>query len=291
MFEAVVRHRSLRAAAHALGLHHATLSRRVERLEDRLGARVLERRQGGISVTPAGEVLSHAAADFAERLVEVRRRVSGTDRALRGTVTLTAPATIAEACLAPRMRGFAERYPEMDLRIKVTYATLDLARGEADVAIRVSDAPLDTLVGKRVLTLHQGAYATPAYFARIARGEETPRWICWSRGPAFRRAVARTPWPDAPLWGEFEDVTTQVALAREGVGLAFLPAFCGEREPRLARAPGTKLQKGSDVWVLTHPDLRNTARIRAAMAFAETALRADKALFTGADTRADTRAD
>lgn len=86
-----------------------------------------------------------------------------------------------------------------------------------------------------------------------------------------------------PPWGGFPNIAMQAAAAREGLGLAALPCYIADRDPGLVRATAQKPMPARDIWILIHPDLRRTTRVRAVMDFAEQVVRADKARFLGID--------
>ena len=277
-FDALVRERTVRRAADALGIHHSTVARRLERLEARLGTRLFERLPEGLSPTDAAAHLWDVTDGFSRRLLGVEGRIAGGEDAMDGRVTLTVSEAVARLCLIPRLHAFAGAHPGIEIDFLTTDTPLDIARREADIAVRMDDRPPDGLVGKRLFAYTQAVYATEAYLERLEAGEPA-RWIAWSRGAAFREAVSDTPWADAPISAACAEESVQRALAVEGFGLALLPCYTAGREPLLRRAMDTPPRRGRDIWVLTQPDLRHAARIRAVMAFVESALREDEAAF------------
>jgi len=283
-FKEVAASRTVRGAAVRLGVHHSTVSRRIETLEDSLGARLFDRRPDGYALTSAGEELAALAQTFAEDLLAVRRQIAGKDAALSGSLTVTMSEAIATHAFAPRLSEFAGAYPNLELRFITTSSFLDVARREADVAIRMDNNPPDMLVGKRLFPYFQTVYASPTYLAAqdFAAAPERARWLRWNgsddRFPAWTQATefART-----PAWGHFPEIGLQQAAARAGLGLALLPCLIGDRDPGLVRATTRPPIQARDIWILTHRDLRRTARIRAFMDFAERVLRDLKGAIAG----------
>ena len=272
----VARAGTVRRAAAALGVHHSTVSRRVERLESRLGTRLFERHPEGYVPTPAGETLIEVALEFADRMAGVSSRLSGVDDRPVGRVVLTMPTPLAAAAFAPRLHELAETYPDIELELRTGMAFLDLARHEADVAVRLGDDPTETLVGKRLFAYSQSVYASPAYLAAhdLVRHPERGRWLGWDAadGPHPSWTVG-TGFERVPVRGVLPELEVQVAAARGGLGLAMLPCLLGDREPGLVRATRAPPAASREVWLLVHPGQRRVARVRAVMGFAERVLR------------------
>ena len=275
---------SVRKAARELGVHHSTLSRRIENLEYALGTRLFNRQPEGYVLTTAGEEFAAVVRECGLRLNDVERQISGQEGDLSGVVTITMAEPLAVHMFGPRLAEFADAHPGIDVRIIATTDVLDISRREADIAIRTNNNPPQSLVGKRLFPYYQTAYATEDYL-RAHDFESLPelaRWICWREGeerhPDWTKETA---FRKVPVWGYFPSLALQQAAARGGLGLAMLPCFVGDRDPSLVRASSRKPTKARDIWLLTHSDLRRTARIRAFMTFAEKVLRESKHEFLG----------
>lgn len=274
-----------RAAGAALKMHHSTIGRRLRALEIAVGARLVERTPDGYALTQAGDELVAAAQVFEDDLQKIGRRIDGMDSALEGSLTVTMAEPLATAAFAPRLAEFADAYPGLELRFITSFDRLDMARREADVAVRMDNNPPETLVGKRLFPFFQTAYATPDYLARtgVEATPEAGRWLRWDQGAERFPVWARGgPFEGTPAWGCFPDLALQQSLARQGFGLALLPCLLGDRDPALVRAGGTAPTPGRDIWILTHADLRRSAKVRAFATFAERVLRDLKAEITGA---------
>ena len=283
-FAEVARDGTVRAAAKALGVHHSTVSRRIERLEQALAVRLFDRHPEGYSLTEAGEELATAARKAEDVFAGAERKIAGRDTALSGVVRITMAEPVAVHCFAPRLPEFYHQYPSLDLRISITFDILDISRGDAEIAVRMDNNPPESLVGKRLFPYYQTVFAHPDYLADIQdpNSEATPRWLGWSDEDAsFKEWIKDTEFADAPVWGAYPHMAMQVAGAKAKLGLAVLPCFIGDRERMLVRATDRKPRPARDMWLLTHPDLRNVARIRAVMAFAERILRQSRPYFTG----------
>ena len=281
VFAAIIEHRTVRRAAPRLGLHHATVARRLERLEADLGTRLFDRRPEGLCLTPRGEDLSRFAQRMEREVEDTVLRLAGQDSALTGVVTLSLPEPMASHILAPHLPEFADRYPDLDLHLDLTYAFADLMRGEADIAIRFDNNPPERLVGKRLFPMFETIYASRGYLAALKEGTP-PRWIGWAaKGRRRPDWVVETAFKDTPIWGGIPDISAQIAVAHAGLGLVALPCSIGDADPRLCRAIPDPPRRVRDIWLLTHPDLSRTSRIQAVMGFVEDVLRRNRSAFLG----------
>ena len=283
-FRAAADNGTLRAAAMQLGVHHSTVSRRIENLEKQLRARLIERTPDGHVLTPAGEDILKAADAFAAELQDADRKIAGRDDVLEGVVRVTAANPIAIAALAPHLHRFADANPELHVHLLTSFDVLDLARREADVAIRMENNPAEDLVGKRLFPYFETVYASPDYLAahNLETDPGSARWIGWRSSDTSGSVWVRdTAFPNVPVWGAMPDLAVQQMAARNGLGLAMLPCILGDRDPDLVRASKRPPTPARDIWILTHPDLRRVARIRAFMQFTEAILRSLEADFRG----------
>ena len=275
---------SVRRAARELKIHHSTISRRIDNLEHALGTRLFDRHPEGFVLNAAGEAFAKTVRDCGIMLEDAERRLSGQDRDLSGVVTITMAAPLAVHAFGPRLFEFADRHPEIELRILSTTDVLDIARREADIAIRTDNNPPLSLIGKRFFPYYQTVYATEDYLAShdFKNKPETARWVSWQDGGGkFPDWTTDTEFSKVPTWGYFPEMALQQSATRAGMGLAMLPCFVGDLDPYLIRATNRKPMKARDIWLLTHEDLRRTARIRAVMKFAENVLRDFKPALTG----------
>ena len=194
----------------------------------------------------------------------------GRDEELRGPLHVST-VDVTLACLGDAIRAFIDRYPLVDLTLSISRRTVSLARREADVAIRVSNEPPETLVGRSVGPMQFGVYAARSLVARV--GADAPLaaypWIGWGGGPNvqwFRQ------WLDAHAPGarrvlKLDDRGLMMAQAvRQGLGAQLLPCILADRDADLVRiAPLDPLFR-VEVWLLTLPELRSNRRVRAFLA-------------------------
>jgi DNA-binding transcriptional LysR family regulator len=267
LFLELTRRGSARSAAQALGMSHSTVVRRVDRLESDLGARLFDRDFTGYRPTPAGQTLLDSALKAEEALLAADRQLHGSDASLSGEITLTMPDILAYYFLMPELVTFTERYPEIDLKMLISYDVFDLARREADIALRAygtSRMPPEDLVGRRLISVPSCYYASETYLERHDPAAEntTARWVGWGEDEPHPEWVRNSPYPHIPAYGYLDNAMLQAKAVECGLGLGTLPCFVGDALPGVVRLPGCEPYSNYDLWMLTHPDLRDTARHR-----------------------------
>lgn len=283
---AVARGNGLSGAARALGVNHSTVSRRIAAFEERLGARLFDRRPDGYLPTEAG-AQAVAAAESMERIfTDLETGIAASDLRATGKLVVTAPLMIVMGPFATALADFRERYPEIELRVIATNDLLNLHRREADVAIRATDTPDEGLFGVRLSEQRAAIYAAPSYLRRMRAVLEGPRatakldWIGRNEEDSPPADVASL-FPSARVTARFDDKLAMMAAAKAGMGLVRLPCFHGDPDPALERVPDTPLSRYPDKWVLTHPALKNTVRVRLFLSMAAEVARRMRPLFMG----------
>ncbi|SFV06576.1 LysR family transcriptional regulator [Pseudoduganella namucuonensis] len=286
-FSAICRGGSVSAAARRLGVNHSTVLRRVDGLERALGVRLFERFQSGYVMTAAGEALRQGLGGVEERIDAARRAVGGRDQSLSGEIRVTTTDTLARGMLMPSLARFQQRHPDVRLQLVVNNSFLNLNRREADVALRPSNAPPETLVGRRLGALGSAIYASHAYLRAAAkRGVAADDWPAhdWIGLDDTLAHLAQSRWlaaavPAHRVTTRVDSLLTMVDAAREGMGMAPLLCLLADQERRLRRVapPDPSFDAArfdTDVWLLTHRDLKDTARVKALTLFLYEDLRA-----------------
>lgn len=266
---AVGRATRLVGAARTLGVRHSTVSRRLAALEEQLGAKLFERRPDGYVATPAGAALIESATRMEAEVLDLDRRLLGQDKRLSGTLRFTSLGLLIRT-LSPDMRAFCEAYPGIELSVLATSEVASLSRREADVALRATSSPPPGLVGRRVSQVHFRVYGERSLVERIG-GPDAPLsrfpWVGWDPRAQARvtHAWMRRNVPEARIAARVDSVVTLLAFVKSGIGIAFLPCLDGDAEPDLVPLLDADEDFGIQLWLLTHPDLRQTARVRAFM--------------------------
>jgi DNA-binding transcriptional LysR family regulator len=280
---------SLAGAARALGVNHTTVLRRVTAFEKTLGLRIFERLPTGYVLTAGGEELIAAARRVDDTVTTLERKLAGRDLRLSGTVRVTTTDTLMGSILPEILAEFRTVHPGIALEIALSNAMFSLSKRDADVAIRPAKNPPEALVGRRVAKIAFAVYASPRYLATRCKDEDLPQhqWIGLDDSLA---GVSVAQWMRAEL------KTSDIALradsllgakqaAEAGLGLVALPCYLGDTSPGLVcvRPPIAAME--TSLWILTHDDLRHTARIRAFTEFAATAFGRQRALLEGVRAR------
>lgn len=286
IFLALARRRSVRSAGKLLAISHSTIARRIDTFEAGLGVRLFDRHATGYSLTAAGEDLLKTAERVEEDINGAERRLVGQDGRLRGEIKVTMPDALATHLLMPDLAAFATTYPEIELEVIFSYDALDLEHRQADVAIRFvppGGSPADNLLGRHLCSVAQSVYATPDYLTRhdLCADPPTACWIGWADHAPFPRWVRESPFPNVPARGRLYNVAIQLEATKQGMGLGMLPCFLGDCEEALVRVPGAAPGPLFELWVLSHEDLRATARMRAFRAFIAEAIVRQKDLLEG----------
>jgi len=170
LFVRVVEQGSFSAAARFLGVTPSSVSRQVSQLESELGARLFNRTTRRQSLTEAGEIYLRHASRIVADLEEARLAVSRLAETPSGTLHVTVEADFAVAYLAPILPDFLDRYPELQLRLSTSAATMDLVEGGIDLAIRIGHLEDSSLIARKIATSHSRLCASPGYLA----GHGTP---------------------------------------------------------------------------------------------------------------------
>lgn len=264
VFLAVARNNSIRAGARALGIGHSTASRRIQALEVDLGGKLFESVEQGLALTETGErVLEHVERVEGE-LFDLERSVIGRDAQPAGLIRLTLPPPLAYGPLMTDIVAFNGLYPDIKLEIVTSYTVSDLNRRDADVAIRFMEKPEDWLLGRRLPTFKDAIYASPDYVnAHSFEGKHpTAHWIGWPGDNECPSWIKSMPHPNCSVKWTIGDINAQAAAARAGLGMALLPCWVGDLDSGLIRVPPGEIAYERTAWILTHPDLKTTERVR-----------------------------
>lgn len=270
-FLAVAKTGSLSGAARALGVNHSTVFRRVHAFEERLGVRLFDRLPSGYALTVAGDEMRDSVERVDAEIDGLGRRLAGRDLRLTGPLVVTTTDTLAQWVLAPHLAAFKRAHSGIDLELILAAEFFNLSKRQADVAIRPTRDPPENLVGRRVGKVAFAVYAAADYLAGRGKVGDLGRhdWIAFDDSLTHLAAARwmRETLPDATVTLRSNNLIGLMAAARAGMGAAVLPCFMGDAEPALSRLAGPGVVPASGLWLLTHEDLRHTARVRAFMDF------------------------
>ncbi len=282
---------SLAGAARSLGVAHTTVLRRLDALEAHLGSRLFDRLRSGYQPTEAGQLLLEQARHMAERADEVERQVLGRDRELTGVLRVTTAFVVMDHLLPQPLADFARAYPGIEVEVVENAFLVDLAsrhadadqgwtRREADVALRLSGQVAEHLVGRqlgitqcRVYAL-RGAPDLPQTVTPLEQLTRHAPWVAFERDASTRvyDLWLRQRLAQADVRVRVDIFNAKAAMLRTGIGVGVLPTFMEAKHPELVAVSEPIPELAQPVWIVTHPDLRDTARVRAFMRFVGDAL-------------------
>nr|WP_284701062.1 LysR family transcriptional regulator [Rhodoplanes tepidamans] len=268
-FLAVGREGTLAGAGRALGVKHSTVLRRVAALEEELGLKLFDRHPDGYHLTGAGKEMLDAAVHIGDDIVTMERRLSGRDLRLAGTVRVAAIGVLVP-WIAGALAEFRALHPAIKVEVVISPAGVSLARHEADIAILISSATPESLVGRRIAALAHRVYSALSFPAADVADPDITRYE-WVSYTASRADVPQAQWVAANIPADrvvfrANHTGMVVAAVKAGLGLGVLPCYLGDAEPSL-RALRDIGNLGQEMWILTHRDLKRMPRIRALMDF------------------------
>jgi DNA-binding transcriptional LysR family regulator len=272
-FVVLAREGTLSATARALGVDHVTVARRVAALEAATALKLVDRRARSYELTDPGRQLAAIAAPMEDIAFGVERAAQAAKPGISGEVSISAPPSLANALIAPKLVALRRQHPGILIKLIGEKRAASLSRREADLALRLSRPAEPGLIARKIGHFGFSLYGAPAYLketpphasAFIAYDdsmEDVPQQQWLKTIAAGRDIVLRT-----------SDLENQAAAARAGVGLAALPHFMGDSDPRLGRYQTDRKSVSRDVWLVVHRDLRHTPAVRAVMEFLASCLR------------------
>ncbi len=272
IFHAVAEAGSLTHAGDALGLSQSAVSRQIGALESRLNATLFHRHARGLILTEQGELLYRTARDIFARLAVTEAMIADAKDKPSGELKVTTTVAYGTIWLAPRLKEFMDLYPDIRIEMVVDDRELDLSMREADVAIRMWKPTQADLIYRKLLTVHNHVYAAVDYVTRhgapqtiedldkhhiIVYGEEAPahfnniNWLLQVGDPATPREPILTV---NNVYGVMQSVAS-------GLGIAALPDYMVEGNPRIVRVMPNVAGPSFDTFLVYPEELRNTKRL------------------------------
>ena len=266
-FVTLAREGTLSAAARTLGVDHATVARRVAALEESTGLKLIDRRSRATTLTDDGKRIASVAAPMEEAAFAVGRAAQAAKPGVDGEVTISAPPNFASSVIAPQLVRLRLQYPGIRIKLIGEKRRASLSRREADVALRLMRPVEAGLFVRKIASFGFSLYGAASYLERTpphafafigydASMATSPQEVWLRTIIGQREVVLRT-----------NDLETQVAAARAGLGIAALPHYLGDGDSELRRVAVTQKPISRDVWLAVHRDLRQVAPVRAVMEF------------------------
>ncbi|MEZ2129449.1 MULTISPECIES: LysR family transcriptional regulator [unclassified Sinorhizobium] len=172
IFARVVSAGSMSMAGRALGLSPAVVSKRIKRLEDRLGTRLLQRTTRQISLTEAGQGFYDRVLAILAGLEEAEAYISGRSAQMHGTLKISAPTSFGRMHIAPHLKGFMDSHPDLAVNLMLTDEFTDIVGAGFDLAIRIAELTDSSLVARRLASVRRVLCASPDYVATHGMPQE-----------------------------------------------------------------------------------------------------------------------
>jgi len=259
---------SVRGAAEGMGVNASTVARRLDALEGRLGVRLFHRSRSGLELTAEGAAILGEVENVSGELEEIENRLRATATEATRLIRLTLPDFVAQVLIG-HFAEFIQMHPGVRLEFLPEQRPLDIGRREADVAIRITDHPPESLVGRRLGRYRLAVYASQDYLAHhdpLTRPDSC-LWVESGmeiiRGLGFKGRF----FADMPMGPRCNNILLQLAAVRSGIGVTLLPCVLGDRDPELQRVGSGEPVDAQDFWLLFHPDLRGVEAVQTLSGF------------------------
>jgi DNA-binding transcriptional LysR family regulator len=277
---------SLARAAKALGVDHTTVGRRIEAVEADLGVKLFTRATTGYVPTAEAERLWPGLRQVEEAVLALERGAHAQHDAVEGSVRVTSSETFGACYLAPRLAAFGREHPNLTIELVAAGEVLDLARREADIAVRLFRSHHENLVVRRAGALAHGLYASKAYLAArpLKSAAELAEHPILTPSPGEK--VVEALWVERLTRGARPAFVSNLTIAlveaaRAGAGIAVLPRYLGDTDPSLTHLPMPDAPK-EPIWITVHRDVKQARRVRTVLDFLNQQLAHDAALLSGA---------
>jgi len=286
---AVARHGSTLAAGRALGVDQSTVQRRLAELERRIGQSLVQRQPTGYRLTDLGLELLPFAETVERSVLALERQLHTLGTETAGVIRVTCPEPIVSRITqAGLLDRFHARHPALRVQFVMSDKYIDLAQGDADVALRSGDTDDDELMGRKIADSIWAIYASQAYIARHGRPaaiDDLARHVLVGfddsmakhRTAQWLRKLA----PDATVAARSSSVLGLVYSVKAGIGIGPLPLSLGDAEPDLVQVIGPVPELSRSWRVLTTRELRRTPRVSAFFDFVIDEIEALRPILTG----------
>ena len=279
----VAREGTVSRAAEVLGIHHATVIRHIDALEERLKAKLFQRHARGYTPTEAGQELLRVGQATAEQFSQLQSLIHGTSTGVGGELVITSLTEIAPK-IVPLLKEFQDMHEGLSLRYLAGDRVFKLEYGEAHVAIRAGarkpDEP-DNVV-QQLCRAEVSLYASKAYIDAHGAPSglddlEGHRFVgnvdAEARAPYYQWLAAHV--AHSQIVFRAGDFQIASAAVRAGIGLGFMADGAEAQIPELVKVAGPEEAWGTSLWLVTHMDLHRTAKVQAIAQFLKERLSCD----------------
>lgn len=263
----IAEHGTLSGAAAQLRISHPTLSRRLRQIERRLGTRLFERTPSSLRLTAAGEDMRQLALRLRDDITALERRIVGLDTRPAGPIRLTAPDAVSEYLLPNILAELCSENAGLTVDLIVSNQVLSLAQRAADIALRITNSPTESLRGRRVGTVAMAIYA--ARSLPVPEALESFTGIPWVGFDGSLACSGPGTWvtnniPENDIRFRANTLLGAARAVRSGIGCGLLPCLVGGSIPDLIRIGAPLPALSLPLWLLVHPEIARLPRIRTA---------------------------
>jgi DNA-binding transcriptional LysR family regulator len=264
---AVQRHGSLARAAKALGLNKSTVSRRIATLEHELGVTLLERGPLGYDLSKPGRRATAVAEQIETLVHELLSDVGGVDRVASGLVRVTAPHWFAQRLIIPGLPTLREAHPGLNVDLVTTDEVLNIAKGEADIAIRNQRPTQNSLSVRKGGLIYFGLYASREYLAshgtpRNQNDFEGHELIAYQTAVAHVKAYRWTNDLPCPIAFRASDAESMLDAVAAGLGIGVLPCFITTKTRGIVCLEEVGPPEPEEIWLVTQAEARSVERVQ-----------------------------
>ena len=273
-FLSIAEHGTLKSAAAALKVNLSTVLRRINTLEKKMGARLFDRSHDGFTLTPAGNIMQEHAETMQHSVIELMRKVKDTDHQFGGVIKLATTDSLIQNWLGPLIKEFREQHADIYFELLVSPRNINLVKHEADIAISVGNIRPDYMIGRKLMDVHYRFYGLASLYsdkAPIADMDQLRTLPIMHMNSDFAHQPFyqwhKTHVTDSIAFDSTDHFTVMHQMIRLGLGIGLLPHYLGDSDTELEVLFTLPDEANKELWILTHPDLRNVGRIRKFMEF------------------------
>lgn len=273
-FLSIAEHGTLKSTAAALKVNLSTVLRRINTLEKKMGARLFDRSHDGFTLTPAGNIMQEHAETMQHSVIELMRKVKDADHQFGGVIKLATTDSLFQNWLGPLIKEFREQYPDIYFELLVSPKNINLVKYEADIAISVGNIRPDYMVGRKLMDVQYRFYGLASLYgnkAPVMDNEELKLLPIMHMNSDFAHQPFykwhKTHIPNSDIFDSADHFTVMHQMIRLGLGVGLLPHYLGDSDTELEVLFTLPDEANKELWILTHPDLRNVGRIRKFMEF------------------------
>ena len=260
---ALVRQGSVRAAATELKVNHTTVTRRIKRMEKRLGSRLLQKIPGGYQLTHSGTALLAAGERIEAQLKSIVKQVEGADSSITGKVRVTLTDILLKLARSV-VTELLDTHPGLDIELISSPSITNIMRLDSDIALRLVAQPPGDLVGRQIATIPAAVYAAASSGLTPANANlETARWVRWQEPWNQNRldTWVGEHYPDSLTGARIDSNFALENMVAAGAGVGILAPVSADKRGDVVRLTPDIEELSQDLWLLTHPDLRGVKRV------------------------------